>query len=29
MRDAVAHGLDNAPKSTSGSGSGGGGGLSC
>ncbi|HEX7611226.1 MAG TPA: hypothetical protein VF371_00540, partial [Candidatus Limnocylindrales bacterium] len=31
MQNAVAHGLDNAPKSTSGSGGGGGGGggLSC
>ncbi len=29
MRNAVAHGLDNAPKSTSGSGGGGGGGLNC
>jgi anionic cell wall polymer biosynthesis LytR-Cps2A-Psr (LCP) family protein len=28
MKDAVAHGLDNAPKSTSAPG-GGGGGLSC
>jgi len=29
MQNTVAHGLDNAPKSTSGSGGGGGGGLSC